>query len=83
MFWLQIRLRHIKAKLRIWNQEVFGNIFEDKQDLEDQMTLIHNNWIKGGISQSPLTRRVNSYKNGMIDAIRKKLCGDKNPVFNG
>ena len=59
MFRLQARLKHLKVRLHTWNQEVFGNIFEEKQALEDHMELIHNNWIKGDISQNSINTERN------------------------
>jgi len=37
IFKLQDKLKHIKTRLKSWNQEVFGNIFKDKKLLEDQL----------------------------------------------
>ena len=54
MFRLQTRMKYIKTKLKAWNQEDFGNIFDDKQALERQMEVIHNNWIQGTISQDSI-----------------------------
>jgi hypothetical protein len=34
MFQFQQRLKHLKAKLKKWNKEFFGNIFEEKMCLE-------------------------------------------------
>lgn len=54
MFKLQARVKFIKTKLNAWNREVFGNIFEDKKHLEQQLEDIHNNWIHGSISQDSI-----------------------------
>ena len=54
MFKLQARLKFIKTKLKAWNREVFGNIFADKQHLEQQLEEIHNTWNQGSILQESI-----------------------------
>lgn len=56
MYRLQAKLRHIKACLKTWNHEVFGNIFKDKKDLENQLTLIHTDWLNGNINQETINQ---------------------------
>lgn len=41
MYLLQAKLKNIKAKIKIWNHEVFENIFKEKKKLEEQMEHIH------------------------------------------
>jgi len=40
MLILQAKLKHIRARLKSWNQEVFGNIFKEKKKMEDLVRLI-------------------------------------------
>eukprot|EP00253_Pinus_taeda_P030366 PITA_30366 len=54
MFILQAKLKHIKIRLKTWNQEVFGNIFKEKNKLEEQMEQIHKEWIQGNINQETM-----------------------------
>jgi len=35
MYQFQAQLKHLKAWLRSWNEEVFGDIFKDKKALEE------------------------------------------------
>jgi len=51
MFILQAKLKHIKTRLKSWNQEVFGNIFKEKKKLEEQLEQTHKEWIQGNINQ--------------------------------
>ena len=37
MFKLYKKLKHIKYKLREWNKEIFGNINQEKKNIEDRM----------------------------------------------
>jgi spore coat protein CotF len=37
MYQFQQKLRHIKTSLKKWNKEVFGNIQEEKRNLEVEM----------------------------------------------
>ncbi|KAH9316890.1 hypothetical protein KI387_018659, partial [Taxus chinensis] len=36
-FRLLQKLKNVKQKIRIWNKEVFGNIFEKKKELKQQL----------------------------------------------
>eukprot|EP00253_Pinus_taeda_P010716 PITA_10716 len=54
MFILQAKLKHIKTRLKTWNQEVFGDIFKEKKKLEEQMEQIHKEWIQGNINQETM-----------------------------
>lgn len=47
MFKLQSKLKSIKLKIKEWNTTEFGNIFQDKQNLEDQLQEIHKDWSSG------------------------------------
>jgi hypothetical protein len=40
MFQFQKRLKKVKLQLKKWNKEVFGNIFEEKNQLESEMETI-------------------------------------------
>jgi hypothetical protein len=40
MYQFQQKLKHIKLKIKKWNKEVFGNIFEEKKRLETEMATI-------------------------------------------
>lgn len=51
MYMLQDKLKHLKTRLKSWNQEVFGNIFKEKKVLEEQLEQIHKEWIQGNMTQ--------------------------------
>jgi len=59
MYLLQAKLKHIKAKIKVWNHEVFGNIFKEEKKLEEQMEHIHEGWIQGNIDQDTVDREKN------------------------
>eukprot|EP00253_Pinus_taeda_P035212 PITA_35212 len=44
----QLRLKEMKNRIRKWNKEVFGNIFEDKQNLEKAMEEVQQKIILEG-----------------------------------
>jgi len=48
--------KHIKAKIKIRNHEVFGNIFKEKNKLEEQLEHIHEGWIQGKINQETMDK---------------------------
>lgn len=54
--WLQGKPKHIKAKIKIWNQEVFGNIFKEKKKIEEKLEHIHEEWIQGNINQETVNK---------------------------
>jgi len=56
MYRLQGNMKQIKAKIKIWNQEVFGNIFKEKKKLEEQLEHIHEEWIQGNINQKTVNK---------------------------
>jgi hypothetical protein len=51
MFRLQTILKHIKEKLKQWNKEVFGNIYQDKKVLEDKMGWLQEQCIQEGYNE--------------------------------
>jgi hypothetical protein len=42
-------LKFIKDKIKVWNKEIFGNIFKDKQELEEKMEQIQQQMIENGL----------------------------------
>eukprot|EP00253_Pinus_taeda_P004744 PITA_04744 len=49
MFILQKRLRHIKIRLKDWNKDEFGNIFEAKKTIEKKIQDLNQTLITEGI----------------------------------
>ena len=48
MFHFQQKLKALKVKIRTWNREEFGNIFEDKKKLLLELDLINRKGMEGG-----------------------------------
>ena len=48
MFLLHKRLKHIKLKLKDWNKNEFGNIFEVKKVVERKMQKLNQTLITDG-----------------------------------
>ena len=48
MYRFQQKLRTLKAKIRTWNREEFGNIFEDKKRLLSKLDLINRKGMEEG-----------------------------------
>lgn len=44
----QLKLKDLKAQLKLWNKRKFGNIFEDKLKLEGEMAEIQQRMITEG-----------------------------------
>ena len=58
MYRFQQKLKALKAKIRTWNREEFGNIFEDKKRLLNELDLINRNgmevgWDEDGLREGP------------------------------
>jgi len=54
MYRFQQRLKSLKNKLKIWNREEFGNIFEDKSRLESQLQKVTEEVFKSGYNEQLL-----------------------------
>lgn len=50
MYQFQQNLRHIKKKVKQWNEDVFGNIIKDKKDLEQHMDELKKKIIQQAIT---------------------------------
>ena len=48
MYNFQHKLKALKAKIRTWNKEEFGNIFEDKKRLIRDIEFIHQKGMETG-----------------------------------
>jgi hypothetical protein len=48
MYRFQVRLKHIKKKLKQWTQEVFKNIDQENKDIEEKMDRIQKICIQEG-----------------------------------
>ena len=51
MYKLQQKLKALKAKIKIWNKEDFGNIFADKRTVELRIQGIQSIWMIEGYTQ--------------------------------
>lgn len=47
MFKLQAKLKHIKGRIKEWNMTEFGNIFQERNILEEKINQIHKDWATG------------------------------------
>ena len=50
MFLLHKRLKHIKLRLKDWNKNEFGNIFEAKREVERKLQEVNQFLIKEGFT---------------------------------
>ena len=48
MFHFQQKLKDLKSKICMWNREEFGNIFEDKKILLNELDLINKQGMEVG-----------------------------------
>ena len=51
MYNFQQKLKVLKVKIRIWNKEDFGNIFEDKKMIVQELTAIQQRGMESGWDQ--------------------------------
>lgn len=52
----QLKLKELKGKIKKWNKEEFGNIFEDKQKLEGEMESIQQKMILEGRTEDSINK---------------------------
>jgi hypothetical protein len=48
MYIFQQNIKYIKNKLKIWNKEEFGNVFQEKKDLATKMEQVQQDMIHEG-----------------------------------
>jgi hypothetical protein len=51
MFKLYKKLKYIKYKFKEWNKEIFGNINQEKKNIEDRMRKIQKICIAEGYTE--------------------------------
>lgn len=48
MYRFQQRLKNLKQRLRLWNKQTFGNIFDSQKQLSEKICTIQNQiWLQG------------------------------------
>lgn len=62
MYIFQQKLKIIKAKLKCWNKNTFGNIFQAKKELEEKMAGLQQTMIKDGPNEDRLAQESNLQK---------------------
>ena len=62
MYIFQQKLKIIKAKLKCWNNNTFGNIFQAKKELEEKMADLQQTMIKDGPNEERLAQESNLQK---------------------
>jgi len=58
MFKFQQKLKHLKEKIKHWNSEVFGNIFQEKEKLDSQMKELQQEIMASGPSEALREKEV-------------------------
>ena len=61
MFHFQQKLKALKAKIRTWNIEEFGNIFQDKKQLLLELALINRKGMEVGWNEDMKRKEKGSY----------------------
>ena len=51
MFKLHKKLKYIKNKLKAWNRDTFGNINQERNNLEEKMKKLQETCIWGGYTE--------------------------------
>ena len=59
MYIFQQKLKIIKANLKRWNKNTFGNIFQAKRELEEKMAGLQQTMIKEGPNDERLAQESN------------------------
>ena len=53
MYNFQQKLKFLKANIRTWNKEYFGNIFVDKKRIVQELAAIQQRGMESGWDQEP------------------------------
>ena len=61
MFRFQQKLKALKTKIRTWNREEFGNIFQDKKQLLLELDLINRKGMESGWDEDMKKKEKRSY----------------------
>jgi len=83
MFLLHKRLKHIKLRLKDWNKNEFGNIFEGKNLLKTNCRKSTKPLSRLALIKLEMFKLPIISKNGRIHVNKRKYFGDKNLEFNG
>jgi hypothetical protein len=83
MFRLQGRLKHIKKKLKQWNQEVFGNIDQAKKISKKKWVGFRNYVSKKATMRRGKKRRAICIRIGRKYVSKRKYFGAKNLECSG
>ena len=51
MFKLYKKLKHIKYRLKEWNKDTFGNINQEKNNIEEKMKNLQESYISEGFNE--------------------------------
>ena len=70
MFHFQQKLKALKAKIRTWNREEFGNIFEDKKQLLLELDLINRKGMEIGWNED--MKKIEKELMGQLEAREKQ-----------
>ena len=46
-----MKLKYVKSQIRIWNQTVFKNVFQQKALVKDQLEDVYNQIIQEGMNE--------------------------------
>lgn len=58
MFQFQQKLKFLKAQIKIWNKETFGNIFQAQQSLNKEMAELQQHIILEGHNEETLAQEL-------------------------
>jgi hypothetical protein len=93
MYRFQQKLKNFKQKLKTWNKQTFGNIFEAQRQLKEQMSIVQSQIRDMGLSEplklqeEAISQKLEERKSQEEILWRKKSCiqwlkeGDKNTKF--
>jgi len=82
MFLLHKRLKHIKFKLKDWNKNEYGNIFDEKNQLKVKYKNLTKSFSQMALLKSEVIKPPNIINTGRIYVNKRKYFGDKNLEFN-
>ena len=66
----QQKLKTLKAKIRTWNKEEFGNIFEDKKRLTNELELLNQKGMDEGWDEDMKEKEKSLW--GQLEARERK-----------
>jgi hypothetical protein len=83
MFKLYKKLKHIKYRLKEWNKDTFGNINQEKKNIEEKMKNLQETCISEGYNEEWKKEEIQMTQEWDERCQWKKISGNKSSGSDG